>query len=353
MNTINSKMVVLAREARGYSQSELARIIGIGQSYLSKIEKGMVLPTEEIIDSISHKLDYPVTFFEQDEDILTPELLYYRRRSSINKKPLLKAEAIMNIYRMSIEKLLSSVELPESNLPDWDVDEHGTPEEAAIMIRQRWGIPKGRIENLIKILESKGIIVVLFDFRTERMDGLSMYSEQNDPIIFINNKIPGDRQRLTIAHELGHLVLHFGKIIGIVRNVEVEAMRFAAELLVPRKEFINSAEGFDLQSLANQKRYWLVSMGSLLYRGKELNLITDNQYRYVWQQMAMLGYKKNEPAEIAVMKEKPTLLKEVIELHMNELQYTKQEIAEMLKISLNDLQEYFYADNLKLRIIKT
>lgn len=345
-------MIVLAREARGYSQSELAKIISIGQSYLSKIEKGISSPTEEIINKISQKLDFPVTFFEQDERIFTPELLYYRRRISVNKKPLLKTEAIMNIYRMCIEKLLGSVELPETDIPHWDVEEHGSPEDAAIMLRQRWSIPKGRIENLTKVLESKGIIIVNFDFGSVGMDGLSMYSEHNDPIIFINNKIPGDRQRLTIAHELGHLLLHFGQIIDINRDVESEAMKFGAEFLVPKKEFLSSVNGFDLNSLANQKRYWLVSMASLLYRGRELNLLTDNQYRYLWQQMAMLGYKKNEPAAIAVPREHPTILKEVLDLHVNELQYSKLQLAEMLSMNLNNLQEYFYSDSLKLRIIK-
>ncbi len=350
---INPKMIVLAREARGYTQSELSEILGIRQGSLSKFEKGIIVPNEEFLNTLSIKLDFPISFFQQDENILTPELLYYRRRYSIKKKVLLKAEAIMNIIRMNIEKLLSSVELPEVDIPYWDIETHGTPQEAAVTIRQRWGISKGRIENLVKILEGKGIIVVPFDFGGEKMDGLSMYTSQNHPIIFINNKIPGDRQRLTIAHELGHLVLHFGKSLDVARDVEVEAMSFAAELLVPQKEFINAMDGFDLHSLANQKRYWMVSMGALLYRGKSLNMLTDSQYRYIWQQMAMLGYKKNEPAEIAVAKEKPTLLKEIIEMHLNDLKYTKQELSEMLHINYNDMQDYFYSDNLKLRILRT
>ncbi len=352
MIEINSKMIVLAREARGYTQKELAELLGITQGSLSKIEKGIQTPSDEVLSSICEKLEYPITFFEQQDKVYNPELIYFRRRIVIKKKILLRAEATMNIIRMNIERLLSSVEVPEANLLHWDVEEHGTPMEAAQMLRQRWKIPKGRIENLTKIIEDNGILIVPFDFGSEKLDGLSMYTTDNQPIIFVNNKIPGDRLRLTIGHELGHLVMHFGRMIDKIRDVEKEAMGFAAELLVPAKEFVNSIEGFDLRALASQKMYWLVSMGALLFRGKELNLITDNQYRYVWQQMAMLGYKTNEPAELKIPREKPTLLKEIMEMHITNLGYTRNEIANMLNIGLTDLQEYYYSDNLKLRILK-
>jgi Zn-dependent peptidase ImmA (M78 family)/transcriptional regulator with XRE-family HTH domain len=352
MNAINPEMIVLAREARGYTQSELAELIGIKQGTLSKIEKGFQPPSDEVLMLLVDKLLYPVTFFEQRDNVYNPDLLYYRKRIVIKKKVLLKAEATMNIIRMNMERLLSSVELPDVNLPQWDVEEHGTPEDAARFVRQNWKMTKGKIENLTKVVEDNGIIVIPFDFGSEKMDGLSMYTKDGHPIIFINSKMPGDRQRLTLAHELAHLVMHLGRVISQERNVEHEAMRFAAELLVPEKEFINSVDGFDLQALANQKRYWLVSMGAILVRGKVLNLITENQYRYVWQQMAMLGYKTKEPAELTVAKEKATLIKEILEMHIHELGYSKEEISEMLNISFSDLQELYYYDNLKLRIIK-
>jgi Zn-dependent peptidase ImmA (M78 family)/DNA-binding XRE family transcriptional regulator len=352
MKSLNPEMIVLAREIRGISQSELADLIQLTQGMLSKIEKGLFKPSEEIFTNICNILEFPMSFFEQTNNIFEPNLSYYRKRIVIKKRDLLKAEGSMNLVRMNLENLMTSVELPELNLPFWDVDVHGTPESAAKWVRQKWRIPKGRIENLTKIIEDNGIVVVPFDFGSEKMDGLSLFTKERQPIIYINNKMPGDRQRLTLAHELGHLVMHIGQQIAQIRNVEKEAMQFAAEFLVPASEFLQDIETIGLETLGNMKRYWKISMGALLYRAKELAQVTENQYRYLWQQMAYLGYKTKEPAELSVPAEKATLFKEMLELHVNELGYTKDELAGMLHIKLNDLNALYYNDNVKLKIIR-
>jgi Zn-dependent peptidase ImmA (M78 family)/DNA-binding XRE family transcriptional regulator len=352
MREINSKMLVLAREARGYTQKELCELLGITQGSLSKIEKGIQSSSVENIEKFCNVLKYPESFFYQQDNIYNPDLIYYRRRIAVKKKVLLKAEAKLNIVRMNIEKLLSSVELPEDNLFQWDVDKNGTPEEAAITLRQQWKIPKGRIDDLVKLIEDNGIIVIPFDFGADKFDGLSMYTTKNEPLIFYNSNMPGDRQRLTIAHELGHLIMHFGRIIDIERDVEKEAMKFASELLVPEKEFKSTIVSFDLRTLANLKLYWRVSMGSLLYRCKALDMITDNQYRYLWQQMSMLGYKTKEPKELEVISETPTLLTEIIEKYSDELEYSKSEIAGLLNINEDDLQEMYFKKETRFKIIR-
>jgi len=352
MKSINPEMIVLAREIRGISQSELADLIQLTQGMLSKIEKGLNKPSEEIFTNICNILEFPMSFFEQTNNIFEPNLSYYRKRIVIKKRDLLKAEGSMNLVRMNLENLMTSVELPELNLPFWDVDVHGAPEAAAKWVRQKWRIPKGRIENLTKIIEDNGIVVVPFDFGSEKMDGLSLISKDRHPIIYINNKMPGDRQRLTLAHELGHLVMHIGQQLAQVRDVEKEAMQFASELLVPASEFLQDLETISLETLGNMKRYWKISMGALLYKAKELAQVTDNQYRYLWQQMASLGYKTKEPAEFNVSPEKATLFKEMLELHTNELGYTKDELANMLHINVKDLNALYYSDNVKLKIIR-
>ncbi|MDO9340673.1 MAG: helix-turn-helix transcriptional regulator, partial [Bacteroidales bacterium] len=62
---INPDMLLLARESRGISQSELAKAIGVSQGKLSKAEKGeQGLPTD-IFNLLCKYLSYPVTFFHQ------------------------------------------------------------------------------------------------------------------------------------------------------------------------------------------------------------------------------------------------------------------------------------------------
>ena len=73
-----------------------------------------------------------------------------------------------------------------------------------------------------------------------------LYRENDHAIIGVNSRHAPTRQRFTIAHEIGHLVLHKGQPMFVDRFVlvnwraggsgreEREANAFAAELLMPR-----------------------------------------------------------------------------------------------------------------------
>jgi Zn-dependent peptidase ImmA (M78 family)/DNA-binding XRE family transcriptional regulator len=352
MPTVNSEMIKLARESRGFSQSELCEELGIAQGTISKIENKLIECSEELLNKLSAFLNYPISFFWRTEPIFPSSILYYRRKITIGKKLLSKSEARMNIIRMGVEKLLEQIEIPDNTLPKWDVEKMGSPDLAAKFLRDLWRLPKGRVENVTKILEKNGIVVFHFDFETDKLDGLSFFTEKAQPIIFVNMRLPGDRLRLTIAHELGHLMMHIGQPITLDRDVETEAFQFGSEFLVPFDELRLEFTMMDLKWLANQKRYWMVSMSSLIYKGKEKKMITDNQAKYLFSQMSALGYRKSEPAELGVEREKPSLINSIIELYKSDLGYSTEEIAASLHISIKDFQSEFNLQPHGLRIIR-
>jgi len=129
------------------------------------------------------------------------------------------------------------------------------------------------------------------------MDATSLKLTNMPPMIFINKNIPGDRWRFTLAHELAHLVMHDTP----TETMEDEADAFASEFLVPRDEVesqFSRCANIRLQDLANLKPFWKVSMGMLLMKASKLGFIDSNQNRYLWSQMAKMGYKTKEPNEI-------------------------------------------------------
>lgn len=324
----NPEMIKLARESRGLTQKDLCEAMGIKQGTVSKIENSLLPFSDEIAERVAKTLNYPTSFFAQKNDTYPLSPSYYRRIVSVPSKALQQVEAKLNVARMCIERLLSSVDCPEANLFSWDVDNSGEPERAAQLLREQWRVPKGPIKKLIQILEDNGIIVVAFEFGVEGVEGFAMRTALNVPIIFFNRHLKGDRRRLTIAHELGHLIMHIRRILPESRDLEDEAFRFATEFLVPESEFSKSFnKKLDLATLANLKRYWHVSMRSLIYKAEKRGLITSNQSRYLWQQMARNNYIKREPEGLDVPIENPTLIREVIEVHEQELGYSLSEIA--------------------------
>jgi Zn-dependent peptidase ImmA (M78 family)/DNA-binding XRE family transcriptional regulator len=352
MPNINSEMIKLAREARGLSQADLCDRLAIAQGTISKIENKLMECTEELLEKIASNLNYPVTFFKRNDLIFPSSILYYRRKIAVGKKVLSKSEARMNIIRMGVERLLEEIELPENTLGKWDVDKMGPPQLAAKFLRERWRLPKGRIDNLTSILEKNGIVVFHFDFETDKLDGLSFFTEKGQPIIFVNRLLPGDRLRLTIAHELAHLFLHIGQPILLDRDIETEAFTFAAEFLVPLQEFKANVTSIDLKFLANQKRYWMISMSALVYISRENKLITENQAKYLFAQMSSLGYRKSEPAELGVEKERPLMIKSIIDLYKTTLGYSLEELASLLHLSFKDFESEFNLEPFGLKVLR-
>jgi Zn-dependent peptidase ImmA (M78 family)/transcriptional regulator with XRE-family HTH domain len=344
-------MLILAREARGLTQAELAKKIKMEQGTISKMENE-ILDIEPYLDGLSKVLEFPKEFFLENFTPYNITAHYYRKRNDDNKK-YKQNEAIINLYKLHIQKLLHSVEVIDSDLPTWDLSKDNlSPETCAVALREYWGLPKGRVNNLVMLLESKGIIIVELDLQSDKVDALSIYTNNNQALIFVNRFMPPDRQRFSIAHELGHLVMHFAKAIIASRDVEAEAMLFAGAFLMPEKDIKNQLFKLDLAKLGEMKLYWRVSMSAIIRRAKELAMLTINQYTYLNRQMSVKGYRTREPAEFDIPKETPTIIKQIIDLHINQLNYSKEELAGMLKLFPSDFETMYFSKNLKLRINK-
>lgn len=338
-SNFNYKTIQLARESRGKSQLELAEETKIPQSDLSKYENGIYDISEDALQKIADTLDYPISFFYQDIR-LYPSNLHFRKKSNVTSRIVSMAEANMNIYRSQIDLLLKSGSIPYTKLPEFDFTAKRETQKSAIYLRHYWNITKGRIDDLTKIIEDHGIIVILIDFKSDKIDGRSMRTSDGHHIIFINKDLPGDRYRLTLAHELAHILLHLHHPDFDIDNVETEAMDFAREFLMPESEIRSQLVGkIDMQKLADLKAYWKVSMQAILLWAQRLKIVTANQNRYLNSQFYSLNIKEVEPIEIPV--ERPTLLQEVLTGYYKELGYTKDDLLKVLHMKIEDFESKY------------
>ena len=342
MAEFNREVLTLARESRGLTQADLSKLISIEQSAISKIENGSLFPSEIIIDSLYKALRYPKELFFQENKIIPIEG-HYRKKISLPVKEQKEYKAKMTFTELHIAKLLPAVDLQAHNIPSWDIQKDGSPKDAAKYVRDYWKIPRGRINDLAVILENNGIIIAPLDL--DGMDGFSTYSTQyHIPILFINRKRPADRTRFNLAHELCHYVCHFGKKISPERDVEKEANEFASELLIPSNEISQHLVRLSMDKLSDLKRYWKVSMQAILVKAKSEGIITPNQYKYLWQQMA--PFRTKEPVEIP--SDNICLLKELFQVYLTQLGYDKVELAKLLCISEEDLDSIYLGTRFKI-----
>ncbi len=345
---MNHKMIQLARESRGYTQTELADKLNIPQGNLSRMERGDLGVKDEHLNNIAEQLNYPKEFFALTNQICTTDT-HYRKAITIDQKSKLKAEALMNIYKFNVEEMLKSFDIT-LNVPSLS-ELHDSPEKVARYLRSFWKIPRGSIDNLIQIIENNGVIVVMENFESDKIDGRTIITDTGHPIIFINKNAPGDRQRLTIAHELGHVVMHINKLATFAIDEEEEAFRFGIEFLMPLSECqYEMNDKLSIEKLADLKRIWKISMQSILYRAQKQELVSYNRCRYLWSLFSARGWRKQEPIEIA--KESPTLINRMIKLFTDKLNYTKEEISKIFSLNIKEIeQRYFQNNQSKLRIV--
>jgi Zn-dependent peptidase ImmA (M78 family)/DNA-binding XRE family transcriptional regulator len=328
---VNPEMITLAREARTWTQTELARRIAVSQAQLSKMEAGLSVVPDDVLAKLATELVRPREFFYQTDPVFGPGLseFFHRRRQDVAAKALSRVHAQINIIRMHITRLLKAVELNELKIRPLDVDDFGgRPEEVARAVRASWQMRRGPVPNVVRAIEDAGGIVIRYPFGTPQIDAISRVVPGLPPLFFVNQGLPTDRERLTLAHELGHLVMHHTPR----PDMEIEANRFAAEFLMPAADIKPhlQSERINLSRLAALKQHWRVSMAALLYRSTELGIVTERNARHLWMLFAAKGFKRREPSELDVAPEEPTTLREIVELYRDHFGYDINDMARLL-----------------------
>lgn len=338
---INPNMVLLARESRGLTQTGLAEKLHTYKANISRLEHGDGSGDEHTLVELAAATNYPPHFFLQKGEIL-PVNLSYRKRQHVPVKLLSPIEAQINIIRRHVQFITRATQQQMPDLPLFEVNEKNTPERIAALVRKKWNVPAGEIDNLCKLLEQQGIIISSFDFGTERVDSRSMLTDDQYPIIFLNRSLLGDRQRFSLAFELGHLLMHTFTTVPHERDINHEANLFAAEFLMPAKDIVKDfKDGVTLSLLGELKRKWKVSMIALLYRSDDLGLLTPNQKRYLVQQFNTQKIRRREPPQLDVTKENPQLMRRLLADYMSKSKLTVMQLCTVLAIEADDYMNYY------------
>jgi Zn-dependent peptidase ImmA (M78 family)/transcriptional regulator with XRE-family HTH domain len=339
MAAFNPKMLMLARESRGWTQGALAERSGVSQPYISRIEKGLKEPTPEKLNALAQALRYSTEALTLDEPVQGVDALFHRKLKTIPVTTLRQDQAQINLRRIQTRRLLQGIEFDAPNtFPRLDVDEVGGPVEAARLMRRAWRIPFGPVGSVVTCLEDAGGIVVPMRFQTPRVSAAALWPREDQrPMFFINADHNGERQRFTLSHELGHMVLHDVP----EPEYEQQADMFAAEFLMPEREIRPQLEAhrLNLARLLDIKLHWRVSLSAVVKRADTLRVISERQTRSLWQMLNARGFRDTEPFPIEP--EQPTLLRAAINLHQHEHRYSSGELAAVAMVAEDEFTSLF------------
>lgn len=346
---MNNRQLTFAREYRGYSQTELADSIeGLSQSNLSKFEKGFGVLSNELILKIIEFLDFPSEFFEK-KIICNIENANYRKRSTINKSTIQYFENKCKLIGYSVDEFSETIEWPNFTLCQLNIEDGYSIPYIAGYTRKLLNLHPGEpVKNIFSILESKGIIIYELACE-EKFDGVSFISDKGYPIMIINKDLSNDRKRFTLAHELGHLLLHTAFPVTDYRDKEDEANKFASEFLMPKEYIKSSLNSLRMNNLPDLKKFWLTSMSSIIRKAKDLECIDYNRYKFFMIEMSRYGYNKNEPIEVYI--DQPSNYKCGYELLKNKLGFTIDDFINYLSLPKDIINDILtFNERVKLRI---
>ncbi|OWY70730.1 hypothetical protein B7486_14085 [cyanobacterium TDX16] len=332
-------MLTLARDYRGLNQTELAEQSETTQGFISQVEQRQKEASEHTIARWAAVLRVPESFFFQ-RDRYTGfglSLVFHRKRSGTQVAHMRRLQAEVNLRRIHITRLLNAVEIETANefiLMDID-DYHGDSERVAAFVRASWKLPIGPIRNLVEVIEAAGGIVFKFPFVTSDVDAMSQWPVDSPPLFFLNSEAPNDRIRFSLAHEIGHVVMHR----NATGDIESEADRFAGELLMPASEIAPHLDNMSLKLALRLKPYWRVAMQALIRRARDLGRIPDPHYSRLFRQLSALGMRKNEPSPISP--EHPTLVNRIISEYQRVNRCTQSDVAIALCISEEEFQSLY------------
>lgn len=333
-----------ARKAAGLSLRELGDQVGMSHAAIKKYEDGIVMPSSDILLGLSRALKVRTEYFFRPEHV-TLDGIEYRKRSSLPKKHLnaITHEVIDHIERrIELENLFpkspTKAFLTLSGLPE-SVSHLNQIEEVAEHVRQTWNLGLDPIPDLIDVLETNGIRVFMIEADTNnKFDGLAA-RVNNMPIVVVGRHWSGDRQRFTMAHELGHLMLEGKLVEGI--DEEIACNRFAGAFLFPRasvlQELGSHRNAFEVKELALLKDEFGLSMAGILYRARDLEVITPAYHKKLSMFFSMKGWRKNEPGR-EYPPEKAHIFEQLIFHALAEEFIGESKAAELMHMSLTQFR---------------
>lgn len=225
------------------------------------------------------------------------------------------------------------------------------------MARTAMGIGPGPILNLIEEIERCGAIVIDRQLEVDGVDALCRWVPEMPKLFFLNGAKPADRIRFSLAHELGHTVMHFGRDYD-PKVAEDHADAFASAFLMPAADIRGDfRDGIRLADLAAIKRKWRVSMQAAARRAHSLGIIDARRYQSLCIQMSRKGWRKAEP--VVIDGESPTTFVWLLKTHLD-LEYSRADLAKLLLVSEETLERMiadadaptFHEQGVRLRLLR-
>jgi Zn-dependent peptidase ImmA (M78 family)/DNA-binding XRE family transcriptional regulator len=339
-----AQRILQARKAAGLTLVELGGRLGVSHTAIQKFERGELTPSSSQLLTLAKACDVRTEYFFRTHtvELENPEFRKKARFSNADQEQVLyqttnHAELwikLLGIYPTTpIKPFRIPDELPQS------IESYEQIEDAAEKTRNAWQLGMDEIPDICDTLEAHGLIVIMVNVANPSFDGLAATARTDDgttyPLVAVSKEWPADRQRFTLAHELGHLMLAGRLTKGL--DEEDACNRFAGAFLAPKPSVLQALgqkrKGLEWHELYNLKREYGLSMAGWIIRAHQCEVISDKAYKSLFAQFAKKGWRTREPGDL-LQPEQPKLFEQLVFRALGEYCITESVAAEFLGIPL-------------------
>lgn len=361
------------RLLHGLSRSQLANKLEVTEQSIWQYENGYISPSLAVINRLKTCFNIQPKYFYSKSNLsnqIKEQHIAYRSKVRSSRQRTKSETVYLEFINNITNYLLSAITFPNNrikeikdyaihykNLNAGHVDMDEMIEHIATYARNAIGLNKGHNEDLLFHIEKSGAFIFEKSFG-DKVDACSTWSETDIPYIILGNiKKSAVRRNFDLAHELGHLLLHYKVEITDLskkeyERIEKEANTFAAYFLLPKVEFLNDLKTIgkisNPHAYIDLKKKWKVSIAAMAHRAYSLNQMTYQQYRYFNASLNRHNYKELEPLDDQIPIMKPGKIRSSLQaifekqvISVDELlNYTKFELK--LLAGLVNIEEKFF-----------
>jgi Zn-dependent peptidase ImmA (M78 family)/transcriptional regulator with XRE-family HTH domain len=346
------KRLTEAREARGLTGVALADMVGVAKTTISQYENTDQTPRPEVMNRLTEVLNLPIDFFLRPPGNSRSGVFHYRSMAAATKGVRVRAQRRHEWLRDIVAWLNTMVELPTLDFPNFNMPsdpnliDRGRIERAAIAARRHWSMGDGPIDRVVWLLENRGAVVSLSHFGSEELDAFSEHGTDGfEPFVSVSaDRVVAARANFTAGHELGHLLLHRNIPENVANRpaehklMEQQANAFADAFLLPASSFSPQVRYPSLDVFRALKPKWRVSIGAMIMRCRDLELIDQEQYTKLWIAYSKRGWKHGEPLDETLLDGRPRVLRRAFELLINERVASREHIRSALPYAATDIE---------------
>lgn len=304
MKAIMPYRLKTARQSKGLSMDKLVEKLGstISKMSISKMERGVFNPSQEVLAAIAQVCGVPVSYFYKRDYADSGFVFRVKGGVPAHKTKQIEAKLKIDIERYFEQEDTFVIERTEfvNPLKDFLVSSYDDADETAAMLRRCWEIGSQPIHSVYELLQEKGVVIIEVPIDCKDLDGTSTMVNGKVPVIIINTNadVTNERKRFTALHELAHLMLRitsmskdaepiivehpFGKVTLKVPDEERLCNHFAGAMLIQkesiRRRLGNSRKDITLPELISIKNMYGISIASLVHRAHDLAIISDRVY---------------------------------------------------------------------------